>query len=83
MDFKNCDKINKCKKYNECLCPIINPNVEQFCIKWFKINSLQNEALLENRQKRDIPLILDEDKADKNAYLRLKEIQQQIESFAT
>lgn len=83
MDFKNCDKINKCKKYNECLCPITNPNVEQFCIKWFKINSLQDEALLENKQKRDIPLILDEDKADKNAYLRLKEIQQQIESFAT
>ena len=48
MTFKDCDKISKCKKYKDQLCPIINPNVDQFCIKWFKINSLQNEALLEN-----------------------------------
>lgn len=74
--------MNKCKKYNEGLCPIINPNVEQFCVKWFKINSLQDEALLEDRQKLNIPLVLDEDGADRDAYLRLKEIQHQIESFA-
>ena len=56
ITFKNCDKIHKCKKYNEGLCPIINPNVEQFCMKWFKINSLQDEALLSDAQKINIPI---------------------------
>ena len=83
LTFKNCDQLNKCKKYNECLCPINNPNVEQFCVKWFKINSLQDEALLEDKQKQNIPLVLDEDGSDRNAYLRLKDIQSQIESFVS
>lgn len=81
MTFKDCDKKNKCKKYKNGLCPITNPNVEQFCIKWFKINALQDEALLENRQKKDIPLVLDEDGADREEYLYLKGIQSDPESF--
>ena len=73
--------MSKCKKYRDQLCPIINSNVDQFCIKWFKINSLQNEALLEDNQKRDIPLVLDDDGADRDAYLRLREIQSYPEGF--
>lgn len=81
MTFKDCDKLIKCKKYNEGLCPIKNPNVDPFCIKWFKIDTLQNESLLEDRQKKDIPLVLDDDGADRDAYMRLKQIQSQVESF--
>lgn len=81
ITFKECDKLNKCKKYNTGMCPITNSNVEQFCIKWFKINALQEEALLEDKQKRDIPLVLDDDGADRDAYIRLKEIQSNPESY--
>lgn len=81
LTFKDCDQLNNCKKYKESLCPINNLNVEQFCIKWFKINSLQDEALLSDKQKKNIPLILDNDGADRDAYVRLKNIQSQIESF--
>lgn len=81
MDFTSCTYINNCKKYKEKTCPIINPNVNQFCIKWFKIDELQNEALLTEKQKIPIKFRLDKDKTDKKAFDRLKEIRDNITDF--
>ena len=81
IDLNKCPKTHKCKKYIERTCPILNSGVEQFCIKLFKINSLQDNALLTDRQKQHIKLVLDEDGSDREAYTRLKEIETNIESF--
>ena len=81
MDFTSCTYINNCKKYKDGICPIINPNVDQFCIKWFKIDELQNEALLTEKQKIPIKFKLDKNKTDKAAFDRLKEIENNIEKF--
>ena len=81
MDFTSCTYINNCKKYKEGTCPIINSNVDQFCIKWFKIDELQNEALLTEKQKIPIKFKLDKDKTDKKAFDRLKEIRENIVDF--
>ena len=81
MDFTSCTYIGNCRKYREGTCPIINPNVDQFCIKWFKIDELQNEALLTEKQKIPIKFKLDKDKTDKKAFDRLKEIEDNIEKF--
>lgn len=81
MDFTSCTYIGNCRKYREGTCPIINPNVDQFCIKWFKIDELQNEALLTEKQKIPIKFKLDKDKTDKKAFDRLKEIRESITDF--
>ena len=81
MDFTSCNYTDNCKKYREGTCPIINPDVDQFCIKWFKIDELQNEALLTEKQKVPIKFKLDKDKTDKKAFDRLKEIEVNIETF--
>ena len=81
MDFTSCNYTNNCKKYKEGNCPIINKNIEQFCLKWFKIDELQNEALLTERQKQPIKMLLDKKKTDKAAFDRLKEIEKNIEKF--
>ena len=81
MDFTSCNYTNNCKKYREGTCPIINKNIEQFCLKWFKIDELQNEALLTEKQKIPIKFKLDKDKTDKVAFDRLKEIRNNIVEF--
>lgn len=81
MDFTSCNYTNNCKKYREGICPIINPDIDQFCIKWFKIDELQNEALLTEKQKIPIKFKLDKDKTDKKAFDRLKEIRENIADF--
>lgn len=81
MDFTSCNYTNNCKKYREGTCPIINKNIEQFCLKWFKIDELQNEALLTEKQKIPIKMLLDKNKTDKKAFDRLKEIENNIEQF--
>ena len=81
MELTSCTYIGNRRKYREGTCPIINPNVDQFCIKWFKIDELQNEALLTEKQKIPIKFKLDKDKTDKKAFDRLKEIEDNIEKF--
>lgn len=81
MDFRDCDKIKSCKKYREGSCPIINPSIDQFCLKWFKINELQDLALLEDNQKIRFPMYLDDDGADREVYTKLSEIERNIEFF--
>lgn len=81
MDFNSCIYTEKCKKYKENNCPIINKDIEQFCIKWFKINELQNLALLTDKQKQPIKMLLDKNKTDKKAFDRLKVIENDIARF--
>lgn len=83
LDFKSCDKTQTCKKYREGTCPITNNNIDQFCIKWFKINELQTLSLLEDSQKNRFPMYLDEDGADRDVYTRLSEIEKDAENFVS
>ena len=81
IDLKNCPYKNKCKKYNTLQCPIQDESQPQFCIKLFKIDELQNQALLTDRQKQYIPLMLDSDGSDREAFTRLKQIELNIENY--
>lgn len=74
----SCQFENKCKKFNENNCPL---NTGDICLKLFKINTLQNNALLTDKQKEYIPLRLDADYSDKEAFTRLKEIENNIEDY--
>lgn len=81
MDFRSCDITHSCKKYKEGNCPIINNKAEQFCVKWFKVNELQNLGLLTDSQKIRFPMYVDEDGSDREIYARLSEIERNVESF--
>lgn len=81
MDLYSCDKISKCKKYYEGKCPIQDKELAPFCMKFFKINELQNYALLTDSQKLHRDLRLDKDGTDRDKFNRLKEIEKNIVSF--
>lgn len=77
LDIKNCPLKSKCAKYLSGRC-----NSEDiFCIKLFKIKTLQEEALLSADQCRRISLRLDSTKADLEAYERLKQIESNIQEY--
>jgi DNA replication protein DnaC len=52
-----------------------------YCPKLFRINYLYDEALLTKRQRTHTSLRLDEDRTDKEAFLKLRDIEQNIEKF--
>lgn len=54
---------------------------ETFCIRHYKMDCLVSMACLEGNQRYPIRLVLDSDKVDKEAFLQLKEIQQNIHNF--
>ncbi len=81
IDLENCPYKTKCKKYNNSQCPIQDLSQPQFCIKLFKINELQEKALLTDKQKQYVPLRLDIDGSDREAFIRLKQIEQSIENY--
>lgn len=81
MDINNCPFKNKCKKYKDKECPSQNEELTPFCLKLFKVNQLQELALLTDKQKEYMPLLLDEDKCDLVAFKQLKDIESNIESF--
>lgn len=83
MEFENCDFKEKCKKYKNNECPSQSIEIPQFCVRLFKINSLQDEALLSEKQRKNIPLRLDSDGSDREAFKRLKTIEQNIEEYIT
>lgn len=80
LDIENCIFKDNCKKYKDLKCPLNNKE-ENFCIKLFKINELQNNALLTDKQKQYIPLRLDADGSDREAFTRLKEIENDIDNY--
>ena len=74
----NCFLHDRCKKFNNKEC---NLEDEIFCIKLFKLDYLYNESLLTDQQRRYIALRIDADGTDRDEFLRLKDIESNIENF--
>lgn len=77
LDVKNCNFKDTCAKYRRGECDSAAP----FCIRLFKINDLQDKALLTIDQRRRIPLRLDANLVDQKIFNRLKDIENSIESY--
>jgi DNA replication protein DnaC len=72
-NIKNCLYFNNCNIHSHCN--------EDVCIKKYKLDCLYELANLPCKQKNPIVLYLDKDGSDKNAYIRLREIQNNINDF--
>ena len=66
---------DRCKKYPNC--------GENFCIKLFKLNELCNMAMLTEEQRKKKKLWLDGNGIDKDAFVFLKNIEDNVETFVT
>lgn len=55
----------------------------QFCIKLFKLDYLYNESLLTSSQREYVALRIDADGTDREEFIKLKEIENNIEQFVT
>lgn len=56
---------------------------DNFCIRHYKMSCLTHMATLEGKECYPIPLRLDSDGTDRDAYNQLKSIQQDISTFVT
>ena len=56
---------------------------DDFCVRHYKMSCLISMACMEGKQRYPIPLKLDADKADKDAYDKLRAIQDDIYNFVT
>ena len=74
----SCFLHDRCKKFNNKEC---NLEDEIFCIKLFKLDYLYNESLLTDQQRKYIALRIDADGTDRDEFLRLKDIESNIEKF--
>ena len=80
MIFSNdCFVKDICKKRQTTGCECVNNNI--FCIKLFKLNTLYDNALLSAAQRQHLQLRIDADGSDKDAFNRLKYIEDNIELF--
>lgn len=71
---------DKCYKYQESEdCPCKYSNI--YCPKLFRVDYLYNEALLTPKQKININLHLDADGTDRDCFLKLRDIEKNIESY--
>ena len=79
MDYEyNVDEKENCWYKNICdHCRCGNT----FCIRHYKMDALVHMATMEGKQKYPIQLKLDKQGTDKEAYMRLKEIQSNIGDF--
>ena len=80
MQEKICYYSRNCRKYQEKTCPLLS-STDEVCLKLYKIGKLQDLALLSEKQREHVPLRLDGDKCDKDAFEKLKGVETQIESF--
>lgn len=73
-----CYMRDRCKKYN-----MGNCNIDDtiFCPKLFKLNFLYDESLLSKEQRKYLALRIDADGTDKDQFLKLKNIESNIEEF--
>lgn len=71
IDVKDCWLKDSCKATCD----------NTFCIKLFKLDTLYNEALLSINQRKHLNLRIDEDGSDREAFLKLKQIENNIEEF--
>jgi DNA replication protein DnaC len=69
---------DSCKKFNNGEC-----EDGAFCIKLFKLDYLYNQALITNKQRQHVNLRIDADGTDKDKFLQLKQIEDNIEKFVT
>ena len=76
----DCFLYNKCKKYNNDDCVLDDSH---FCIKLFKLDYLYSESLLSDTQREYIPLRIDADGTDREEFLLLKSIEENIEKFVS
>lgn len=74
----DCFLYDRCKKFNNKEC---NPEDGIFCIKLFKLDYLYNESLLTDLQRKYLALRIDADGTDRDEFLRLKNIESNIEDF--
>ena len=77
VNTKDCWIKSNCGKYatNDC------DNKEEFCVKLFKLDYLFNESLLTDNQRVRIPLRYDADGTDRENFIRLKEIETNIDTW--
>ena len=73
-----CFLSDKCKKFKNKECNIEDEN---FCIKLFKLDYLYNESLLTTEQRKYIALRIDADGTDRDEFIQLKNIEENIETF--
>ena len=74
----DCFLSSDCKKFNLGKC---EPNEGYFCIKLFKLDYLYSESLLSEQQREHIALRIDADGTDREEFLLLKDIENNIEKF--
>lgn len=67
---------DSCGKFKRNLC-----SYPEFCIKLFKIDSLFNLGLFTDLQRKHLNLRIDADGTDKEQFIKLKEIEDNIESW--
>ena len=75
-----CYLFDSCHKYKNNRC---NLQDDAFCIKLFKLNYLYDESLMSAKQREYVPLHIDADGTDREQFLKLKEIETNIERFVT
>ena len=69
---------DSCKKFKMGNC---SPMDSQFCIKLFKLDYLYKESLLSEQQREYVALRIDADGTDREEFLKLKAIENDIENF--
>ena len=74
----NCFVKDKCAKFKRGQCPD-----NDFCIKLFKLESLYNEGLILETQRKHVNLRVDADGTDKEQFIKLKSIEDNIEEFVS
>lgn len=74
---QNCYLKDSCMKYKRGSCNI----GDDFCIKLFKIDSLYNLSLMSEQQRKYTSLRIDADGTDREQFLQLKNIEDDIVNF--
>lgn len=75
----DCFVTDTCKRKQSSSCPCNQGNI--FCIKLFKLNELYDAAMLSPTQRKHVPLRIDSDGSDKEAFGLLKNIESNITQF--
>ena len=66
---------SSCKKKD---CDIWQDITNNFCMRYFKIDKILDNALLSQKQRKDIKLVLDSDKSDYESYATLNKFKESI-----
>lgn len=66
---------SSCKKKD---CDIWQDITNNFCMRYFKIDKILDNAMLSPKQRKDIKLVLDSDKSDYNSYATLNKFKESI-----